>query len=389
MGSFFRDKSTTSQSNSGDAISNEAWGISKPLYQQTVTGSGNVLRDILANPAFTGQRVAALNPFQVNSAMNFGNLSDRTGTLGSMAQFGTGLRNLTAGGQFGDNAANLYNQYFTGNPNDGALRAGMNFANNPMVDGLIDASSRDVTRNLFEQQLPGIDRQAAGTGNLNSTRAGVETAIARRSAADRLADLSSSIRNQFFNKGVDQFNNNISNALATNNQLLQAGNFGINAMGGSQDFGLNAFKGGQLAGGVFQTQDQAMLDADKAQFDETQANLLNALRNIGAISGIGATFDGGASSQSGTQSYRPSTAATIGSFIKAFSDIRMKENIVEVGMTDGGHTIYEYEYKPEFKDVAGHGRFRGVMAQEIEKSIPEAVSIASNGYKMVDYSMVR
>ena len=251
MGSFFKDKSTSSATSSGDAISNEAWGISKPLYQQTVTGSGNVLADILANPAYAGQRVAGLNPFQVNSALNFGNLSDRTGTLGSMAQFGTGLRNLTAGGSFGDNAANLYNQYFTGNPNDGALRAGMDFANNPMVDGLIDASSRDVRRNLFEQQLPGIDRQAAGTGNLNSTRAGVESAIATRSAADRLADLSSSIRNQFFNKGVDQFNQNINNALSTNNQLLQAGNFGINAMGGSQDFGLNAFKGGQLAGGVF------------------------------------------------------------------------------------------------------------------------------------------
>lgn len=389
MGKFFSDKSSQSQQNSGDAISNEAWGITKPLFQQVVTGGGNALRDILANPAFTGQRVAGLNPFQVNSAMNFGNLSDRTGTLGSMAQFGTGLRNLTAGGQFGDNAANLYNQYFTGNPNDGALRAGMDFANNPLVDGLIDASSRDVTRNLFENQLPGIDRQATGTGNLNSTRAGVETAIAKRGAADRLTDLSSSIRNTLFDRGVNQFNQNLANALNTNNQILQAGNFGINALGSSQDFGLNAFKGGQLSGGVFQTQDQAELDAEKQAFDERQANILNALKTLGSISAVGGTFDGGASSQSGSSTYRPSTAATIGSFIKAFSDIRMKENIVEVGMTDGGHTIYEYEYKPEFKDVAGHGRYRGVMAQEIEKSIPEAVSIASNGYKMVDYSMVR
>lgn len=389
MGKFFSDKSSQSQQNSGDAISNEAWGISKPLYQQTVTGSGNVLSSILSNPAYSGQRVADLNPFQVNSAMNFGRFNDRTGTLGAMTQFGTGLKNLVQGGDFGQNAADLYSQYFTGDPNQGALRAGADYANNPYVNGLIDASSRDVTRQLFERELPGLNRSASGTGNLNSTRTGVESAILKRGAADRLTDQSNQIRSSFFDKGVNQFNQNLSNALNTNNQLLQAGNFGINAMGGSQDFGLKAFTGGQQSGGVFNVQDQNLLDAEKARFDETQGNLLNALRNIGAISGIGASFDGGASSQSGTSSYRPSTAATVGSFIKAFSDIRMKENIELVGKTDAGFNIYEYDYKPEFKDVAGHGRFRGVMAQEVEQHIPEAISVATNGYKMVDYSMVR
>lgn len=388
MGKFFSDKSTSSQQNSGDAISNEAWGISKPLYQQAVTGSGNVLNSIMANPAFTGQRVANLNPFQVNSAMDFGRLNDQTGTTGAMAQLGTGMRNLVQGGQFGDNAANLYNQYFTGDPSQGALKAGADYANNPFVDGLIDASSRDVTRQLFERELPGLTRNASGTGNLNSTRTGVESAIAKRGAADRLTDLSSSIRSNFFDKGVGQYNTNLSNALNTNNQLLNAGNFGINAMSNGQNFGLNAFTGGQQAGGVFNVQDQNVLDANKAQFDETQANLLNALKSIAGISGVGATFDGGANSQSGTSSYRPSTASTIGSFVKAFSDTRMKENIQLVGKTDGGHNIYEYDYKPEFKDVAGHGRFRGVMAQEVLERNPEAISIASNGYMMVDYSKV-
>lgn len=390
MGKFFSDKSTQSQQSSGDAISNEAWGISKPLYQQAVTGSGNVLTDILANPAYTGQRVANLNPFQINSALDYGRFSDRTGTLGAMTQFGTGMKNLVQGGQFGDNAANLYNQYFGGgDATDEVLKAGAAYANNPYVDGLIDASSRDVTRQLFERDLPGLNRSASGTGNLNSTRTGVESAILKRGAADRLTDQSNQIRSSFFDKGVSQYNQNLTNALNTNNQLLNAGNFGINAMTNGQDFGLKAFTGGQQAGGVFNVQDQNVLDANKAQFDESQANLLNALKTIAGISGVGATFDGGANSSSGTSSYRPSTASTVGSFLKAFSDIRMKENIEMVGKTDAGFTIYEYDYKPEFKDVAGHGRFRGVMAQEVEQRIPEAISVAPNGYKMVDYSMVR
>lgn len=71
------------------------------------------------------------------------------------------------------------------------------------------------------------------------------------------------------------------------------------------------------------------------------------------------------------------------------SDIRTKENIVPVGKTAAGHTIYEYEYKPEFKDrkYFGHGKFRGVMAHEVEH-IPGAVFTTEDGYKVVDYSKV-
>jgi hypothetical protein len=71
------------------------------------------------------------------------------------------------------------------------------------------------------------------------------------------------------------------------------------------------------------------------------------------------------------------------------SDIRTKENIVAIGKTKAGHTIYEYEYKPAFKDrkYFGHGRFRGVMAHEVEH-IPGAVFTTEDGYKVVDYSKV-
>lgn len=70
------------------------------------------------------------------------------------------------------------------------------------------------------------------------------------------------------------------------------------------------------------------------------------------------------------------------------SDIRTKENIKLVGWLPNGLPVYDYEYKPEFKDEAGHGRFRGVMAHEVEKVIPDAVVTLDNGYKAVDYSKV-
>lgn len=72
------------------------------------------------------------------------------------------------------------------------------------------------------------------------------------------------------------------------------------------------------------------------------------------------------------------------------SDIRTKENIELVGWLPNGLPVYEYEYKPEFKDreYFGHGRFRGVMAHDVEAVIPDAVMTLDDGYKVVDYAKV-
>ena len=51
----------------------------------------------------------------------------------------------------------------------------------------------------------------------------------------------------------------------------------------------------------------------------------------------------------------------------------MKENIEKVGQMANGLGIYTWEYKPEFKSIAGFGKQFGVMAQEVEKVFPELV----------------
>jgi len=72
------------------------------------------------------------------------------------------------------------------------------------------------------------------------------------------------------------------------------------------------------------------------------------------------------------------------------SDIRMKENIKQIHWMPNGLPVYEYEYKPEFKDhpLAGHGKFVGVMAQEVEAVYPHAVTTLDNGYKAVNYGLL-
>jgi hypothetical protein len=91
--------------------------------------------------------------------------------------------------------------------------------------------------------------------------------------------------------------------------------------------------------------------------------------------------------QAAQQSFNQGLMGLAGAGIMA-SDIRMKENIIPMGSLPNGLPFYQFEYKPEFKDIAGHGQFVGVMAQEVEMVRPEAVITNANGYKMVNYGVL-
>jgi hypothetical protein len=393
MGSFFKSKQDA-PTVTEDAVAKEAFNIAKPGLQLGTNLGMDLANQFFANPAYSGQRVAGLNNFQTGSANNLGGFAGQFTPAAQGAAAGLGFSNIGAGANFGSNAQGIFNQ-FSGDPTQQILGAAGQYANNPYVDGLINASSRDVVRNLYENDLTGAGLRATGTGNTNSTRAGVESAILQRGAADRLADMSSNIRSQFFGQGLgmaqNQYNQNLSNMLQANQGLMQAGQFGMDALGGAQNFANTGFNQGQAAGGVFQGQNQAELDASRSQFDEGLQNRLAVLANLQGNTQSGQGFKSVAGVTPGATS--PSAASQIGTLAmagaKLFSDIRMKENITKVGKYPSGLPIYKFEYKPEFKDVAGHGAFFGVMAQEAEELFPEAVLVADNGYKMVDYSKVR
>lgn len=70
------------------------------------------------------------------------------------------------------------------------------------------------------------------------------------------------------------------------------------------------------------------------------------------------------------------------------SDRATKENIVRVGTHPLGIGLYLFDYKAEFQSACGHDRQFGVMADEVESVMPKAVSVATNGFKQVDYAML-
>ena len=63
------------------------------------------------------------------------------------------------------------------------------------------------------------------------------------------------------------------------------------------------------------------------------------------------------------------------------SDIRLKENISEVGLSKLGYKIYEFNYKND------DTRYRGAMAQDVMTKLPEAIGVR-DGFLYVDYDMI-
>ena len=65
-----------------------------------------------------------------------------------------------------------------------------------------------------------------------------------------------------------------------------------------------------------------------------------------------------------------------------------KDNIVKIGAHPLGFNLYLFDYKPDYRDTWGHGRQFGVMVDEVERIMPEAISIHPDGYKIVNYTML-
>ncbi|MFM2112201.1 MAG: hypothetical protein RLZZ271_861 [Pseudomonadota bacterium] len=70
------------------------------------------------------------------------------------------------------------------------------------------------------------------------------------------------------------------------------------------------------------------------------------------------------------------------------SDPRLKTNIEWVGRHPIGVGLYLYRYLPEMRDEYGDGVHLGVMADELERVLPHAVSVGPDGYRRVDYAQL-
>lgn len=157
------------------------------------------------------------------------------------------------------------------------------------------------------------------------------------------------------NRSLTQYNTNAQNDIAARQQNY---NELAALLGGQQLNPINAGGGGGNA-----PLDVAGAYAAKNQADLAKYNAKTAGANgmMGGLFGLGSAALGNAS---------------------LFSDERLKDDIETVGELPTGEPVVEWHYKWESKDEPKH---TGVIAQDVEKNYPDAVSEHPSGYKMVNY----
>ena len=256
----------------------------KPYVDNNLKGSEGALNNVLDTGVYQGQTYAGPNAFQ-------------TGTANTMGNFGMGMMNsgnamMGNNAGFGNNANNMYGQY-QGMVNNAQqqdrLGNAINYANQN-TGSLLDTAMRDDRRNLQENTLTGIDMAASGSGNTNSSRAGIATAVANRGYDDRRADMASNIQNSLIDRSLNTQNqaftdqqNALSGAMGANSAISNAYGVGLNTMGQGANFGMNA--GNSLQGydqaqlNDMQKRYEAMRDFELEQRKNYQAGILGKAPN--------------------------------------------------------------------------------------------------------------
>ena len=107
---------------------------------------------------------------------------------------------------------------------------------------------------------------------------------------------------------------------------------------------------------------------------------------LGAASALGqynqGVYNAGSASSSGMMSGGMGMLGSLGAAgISKFSDRRLKTNIKRIGTHALGIGLYTWSY------LWGEPS-TGVMADEVEKVMPEAVLLHPSGFKMVNYTMI-
>lgn len=194
----------------------EGYNFSKPYIERSYDRAEGALNDSLEQGAYQGQTYADQNPY-----FQAGN--HYMGGMGAMG--GQGAFDVMQQGQgFANNYADLYQQ-------GGADR--MQTAQDYAIEnsgGLVNAAMRDDRRNLEENTMPGINQGASGSGNMNSSRAGIAEAVANRGYDDRKADVTAGIQQNLMGQSINQQNQQFSDQMRANQGLQQGYGQGINAM---------------------------------------------------------------------------------------------------------------------------------------------------------------
>jgi len=292
-----------------------------------------------------------LSPYQLQEMANTTGLNNQASPiLGQTLQAGSDIFNAGVGGVgnaanavagYGNQAGGLLGQTGASNLQTGSQ--GLQNLFSPEYAQQQVAASAIPAQLQYQQNLAGQQANFGGAGNLGSARQAIAGgALAQQNQMQQQQAMAQT------QAGIEANRANAANSL----------------MGGGAS---------QLAGGLGQF--QAGLGAAGAQTDlfGKYAPVMNQLF-AGTKGNYGGTAGGTTTTNSGT-------GQSGVSLLPGLSDRNAKKNIEYVGKQNG-HDIYDFDYR-EYP-----GRWRGVMAQDVQKLDPAAVYTGPTGYLHVNYDRI-
>jgi hypothetical protein len=296
--------SGTTANNGSFANTQNPWAVQAPFLTQAFNAASGALGTANNAPAPSGF-VSQFTPDQLsafNAMLRYG--TDNGAIPASSAAAGGALTGAGANAV----GAGLYGlANFQPTSASDIVSNTNTFADNPYISQMIDAATRDARRAVSENALPALERNAALSGNTNSSRTGIAEGVINRGLADTVADTSANIRGQAYNTGLNAAQNLA--ALAQSGKLsaltgLVGGGTGAVGTG----VGANTGAVGQ-AGGLFdianagiggqQQASQAAINDALARYQFGVSSPFAPLNNYWNI--IGANNWGGSTSGTTTQ----------------------------------------------------------------------------------------
>lgn len=131
---------------------------------------------------------------------------------------------------------------------------------------------------------------------------------------------------------------------------------------------------------------QASAGQQAAAGQQTAGNIANLLQQQGAATAGGQLAAGGAQQQA--FSNLMGLGSTVGGLGMAFSDKRLKDNIVKIGEYKGLN-LYTWDWNEKAEDIGIDNTPIGFIAQEVSDLYPNAVEwYGDTGFMMVDYETI-
>ncbi|MGL5015521.1 MAG: hypothetical protein ACRC6V_14735 [Bacteroidales bacterium] len=346
------------------------------------------------NGNWVDKEIADLTPEMQQAVKDMLNSDSMKDTIGQMQT--AGQQGLSGIGQATGILGGLANQGLT---SDKINEMAKDLYDTDLVQSQKEQLGKNIEHGL-DKRVQGINQASAGSGNMGSSRAGVAEGVAIGEASDAFATGAAGIENaarqQAYGQAMGALQGNQNTALGAGQALGQLGLGSANMMGGVLG-AQNSILQNQLTGaGILQNQSQNQLNNkwfnQQGQANAGWDNISKYLGIAGSIGGMGGTSTSTGTSQSGGGGLNDlvGLGSTIMGAVGMFSDVALKKNIKATGKTtDGGHEEYTWTWNDAGKKVGKKGKGKGVLAQQVAKKDPEAVSRdQKTGYLMVDYDKV-